>query len=98
MDAECHRDASQAFVYSIFTVTGEHMIEMRLDMGSQSAVIPGPEFGDACLPRFGGPPQDVVGFLEVKGKTDSVPTPFQLSGKFGARRIFQDIQVWEILP
>src|SRR5450756_1122889 len=89
---------SQLLSKGVFTVAGEHMIEVRLDGGSQSAVIPRPQFADACLPRFGGHRQDVVGLFEVKGKTDGVPAPLELSGKFGTRRIFQDIQVRKILP
>src|SRR5260370_30858374 len=81
-----------------FTVAGEHMIEVRLDGGSQSAVISRPQFADACLPRFDGHRQDVVGLFEVKGKTHGIPAPFELSGKLGARRIFQDVQVRKILP
>src|ERR1019366_7041926 len=88
----------QLLSQGVFTVAGEHMIEVRLDGGSQSAVIPRPQFADACLPRFGGHRQDVVGLFEVKGKTDGVPALLELSGKLGARRIFEDVQVRKILP
>src|ERR1700687_155595 len=88
----------QLLSHSVFAVAGEHMIEVRLDGGSQSAVISRPQFTDACLPRFGSHRQDVVGLFEIKGKTDGVPAPLELSGKLGARRIFEDVQVREILP
>src|SRR5271169_1157650 len=72
----------------LFAVTGEHMIEVRLDGGSQSAVIPRPQFADACLARFGGHRQDVVDLFEIKGKAHGVPALLELSRKFGTRWIF----------
>ena len=84
--------------HNVFAVAAEHMIEMRLDGGSQSAVIPRPQFADACLPRFRSHRQYVVGLFEVKGKPDGVPAPLELSGKLGARRIFEDVQVRKVLP
>ena len=88
----------QLLSQGVFTVAGEHMIEVRLDGRSQSAIIARPQFADAGLPRFGGHRQDVVGLFEVKGETHGVPAPLELSGKLGARRIFQDVQVRKILP
>src|ERR1019366_1779430 len=88
----------QLLSQGVFTVAGEYMIEVRLNGGSQSAVIPRPQFADACLPRFGSHRQDVVGLFEVKGETDGIPAPLELSGELGARRIFQDVQVRKILP
>src|SRR5215469_527554 len=90
--------STQLLSQGIFTVTGEHIIKVRLDGGSQSAVMPRPQFADARLPRLGGHGQNVVGLFEVKGKTHGIPAPLELSRKLGTRRVFQDIQLGEILP
>src|SRR5579859_5901062 len=74
------------------------MIEVGLDGGSQSAVIPRPQFADTSLPGFGRHREDVVGLFEVKGETHGIPAALELRGKLGARRIFQDIHLGQVLP
>src|SRR5580692_768883 len=82
----------------VFTVTGEHMVKVRLDGRRQSTVISRPQLANACLSRFGGHRQDVVGLFEIKGKTHDIPAPLELRRKLGACGIFKDIQLRKILP
>src|SRR6516165_4121039 len=82
---------------SVFAIACEDMIEMRADGGRQGAVIPGPKFADAGAARLRGQIEDVVGFFEVEGKADHVPTLLELRGKLGAGWIFENGQVRNIL-
>src|SRR5271169_424413 len=88
---------TQQLSHGVFTVTGEHMIEVRLDGWSQSTIIRRPQFADASLPRFGGHCKDVIGLFDVKRKADGIPAQFELSGKLRARRIFEDVHARKIL-
>jgi hypothetical protein len=73
-----------------FAVTGEDVIEVRLDGRSESAIVSGPQWGDASGSRLPSHRKDVISLLEVKGEADDIPAAAKGSAELSLRRILKN--------
>jgi hypothetical protein len=73
-----------------FAVTSEDVIEVRLDGRSESAIVSGPQLGDASSSRLPSHRKDAISLLEVEGEADDIPAPAKRSAELSLRRILKN--------
>ena len=88
---------AQILRHRIFAVAAEDVVKAGLQRRRQRAVIAGPKFFYARGVRLLGHSQNVVALLEVEGVAHHVPAFFQGIPIFGARGIFENLDVGNIL-
>jgi hypothetical protein len=80
-----------------FAIAREDVIERGLDRGSKRAVVPCPELRNAGGAGFASHVEDVVGFFEVEGEANGVPSLAKLSGILGPGRVLEDGDARDVL-
>src|SRR5258708_3990641 len=92
--AECFAEILR---YRILAVTAENIVKAGLQRRRQRAVVSGPQFLHAGGAGFLGHLQNVVALLQIEGIAHNVPAFFQGIAILGARRVFQNLYVRNIL-
>jgi hypothetical protein len=80
-----------------FAVTGEDVIEVRLDGRSESAIVSGPQLGDASGSRLPSHRKDVISLLEVEGEAHDIPAAAKSSGELSLRWILKNANAGQVL-
>jgi hypothetical protein len=85
------------FSDGFFAVARKHVIEVLVYGGSQSAVVPGPQFRNARFARLFCHLQNVIGLFEIKREADGIPSLLEVLPILRLGGVFQDGDARDIL-